>query len=273
MRKKSKVLNIIITVIFVTGLIILLYPSVSNYINSKHASRVIKSYRETVDNADPDGLEKSFEAAEAYNKELAQKPEAFFKPEIISGYNSTLDITGTGIMGYVEIEKIGVELPIYHGVEKEVLQVGAGHLPGTSLPVGGNSTHSVLSGHRGLPSSKLFSDLDKMEIGDTFCIIIHDKVLTYQVDQIKIVLPTETDDLRIESGKDYCTLLTCTPYGVNSHRLLVRGVRVDTPENVDIRVINEAVKIDPVIVASIILIPLLVLAYLIIFLFDKKRRE
>ena len=176
-------------------------------------------------------------------------------------------------MGYIEIEKIGVELPIYHGVEKEVLQVGAGHLPGTSLPVGGNSTHSVLSGHRGLPSSKLFSDLDKMEIGDTFCIIIHDKVLTYQVDQIKIVLPTETDDLRIVKGKDYCTLLTCTPYGVNSHRLLVRGKRVDTPETIDIRVINEAVKVDPVIVASVILVPLLVIAYLIMFMFDKKRRE
>lgn len=273
MRKKSKVLNIIITVIFVTGLIILLYPSVSNYINSKNASKVIDSYRETVDNSDPAGLEKAFEEAQAYNKELAGKPEAFFKPEIINGYNNTLDVTGTGIMGYVEIDKIDVELPIYHGVEKEVLQVGAGHLPGTSLPVGGDSTHAVLSGHRGLPSSKLFSDLDKMEVGDTFCIIIHDKVLTYQVDQIKIVLPTETDDLRIVKGKDYCTLLTCTPYGVNSHRLLVRGKRVDTPEAIDIRVINEAVKVDPVIVASVILVPLLVIAYLIMFMFDKKRRE
>ncbi len=271
---KKRPVDIIIGIVFILGLGILLYPAVSNYINEKHSTRVIKSYSDTVENTGSDELEKILHDAEDYNRRLSEKPEAFFNPDIISGYRDVLDITGSGIMGYIAIDKIGVELPIYHGVEKEVLQVGVGHIPGTSLPIGGKSTHTVLSGHRGLPSAKLFTDLDKMEIGDTFSIIIHEDVLTYQVDQIKIVLPTETDDLKIVDGRDFCTLLTCTPYGVNSHRLLVRGKRIDNPEQkAAIRVSNEALRIDPVIVASVLAVPLLIIVFAVVIVYDRTKAK
>ena len=271
---KKHLVDIIIGIVFVVGLGILLYPAISNYINEKHSTKVIRSYSDVVENTGSDELEKILNDAEVYNRKLSEKPEAFYNPDIISGYKDVLDITGSGIMGYIDIKKIGVELPIYHGVEKEVLQVGVGHIPGTSLPIGGESTHSVLSGHRGLPSAKLFTDLDKLEIGDTFTIIIHEDVLTYQVDQIKIVLPTETDDLKIIEGKDFCTLLTCTPYGVNSHRLLVRGRRIDNPEQKkNIRVSNEALRIDPVLVASIVAVPLLIIVFAIVIIYDRSKAK
>ena len=205
---------------------------------------------------------------------FGQNPDAFYFPDLIAGYDRTLDITGTGIMGYLDIEKIGVELPIYHGVSKEVLQVGVGHLPGTSFPVGGSSTHVVLSGHRGLPSAKLFSDLDKMELGDSFTITVHDRVLEYVVDQIKIVLPTESEDLQIEKGGDYCTLLTCTPYGINSHRLLVRGTRKTDGSDGKVKVYvgNEAFRIEPLIVAIFLAIPLIVVAFTILTIGDRRGR-
>ena len=245
---------------FIIGFSVLLYPSVSSYVNSKHASHVISTYSDSVNNVSEDKLEHFFDEADDYNRRLHEKPSAFYNPDIVSGYDQVLDITGTGIMGYIDIDKLNTELPIYHGVAQEVLQIGAGHLTGTSLPVGGDSTHFVLSGHRGLPSAKLFTDLNKMEIGD----------------QVKVVLPTETEDLQIVNGKDYCTLLTCTPYGINTHRLLVRGVRVDDDGNVKkagIFVKNEAFMIDPLIVMPITAIPLLIVALIVVFIHDKRSRS
>lgn len=273
---KKHLFSILIIAMFIIGLSVLLYPAISNYVNSKHASRVIASYNEKLTASDESSLDVIFNTASDYNSRLREKPNAFFAPSMVSGYDDALDITGTGIMGYIDIDKIGVELPIYHGVEKEVLQIGIGHLPGTSLPVGGESTHCVLSGHRGLPSAKLFTDLDEMEIGDEFTITILNRLLTYKVDQIVTVLPDETNELQIVPGKDYCTLMTCTPYGINTHRLLVRGVRT---ENAVIKpgvfVKNEAFKVDTLIVTPITAIPLLIIALILVFLHDKgiKRRS
>ena len=261
---RKHLLDIIIILMFLVGLSVLLYPSVSSYINAKHASKAITLYNSAIDNASDEAIAGMMRVAEDYNKRLAGDRSAFFLPDIINGYETALDITGTGIMGYIEIGKIGVRLPIYHGVDPAVLQVGAGHLEGTSLPVGGKSTHCVLSGHRGLPSARLFTDLDKMEVGDTFTITVLRQTLIYQVDQIKIVLPDESQDLQIENGKDYCTLLTCTPYGINTHRLLVRGVRIrqteDEPRNF---IPNEAFRIDPLIVMPLVAAPMLVVWMLI----------
>ena len=258
---KSKLSNALIALALLAGFSLILYPAVSDYVNSKHQTRAIQSYEETVSSGmSEETIEEFFERACDYNRRLAQTEGAFYHPETVSGYNEALDITGTGIMGYITIDKIKVELPLYHSVDVNVLQIAVGHLPGTSLPVGGEGTHSVLSGHRGLPSSKLFTDLDKLEKGDTFYITILNQVFTYKVDQIKTVEPTDVDDLQIERGKDYCTLMTCTPYGINSHRLLVRGVRiVNEEEKPQIYVANEAYQIDPIIVAPVIALPLLFL--------------
>ena len=273
---KKHLLSIIIILMFIIGFSVLLYPSVSSYVNSKHASHVISTYSDSVNDVSEDKLEHFFDEADDYNRRLHEKPSAFYNPDIVSGYDQVLDITGTGIMGYIDIDKLNTELPIYHGVAQEVLQIGAGHLTGTSLPVGGDSTHCVLSGHRGLPSAKLFTDLNKMEIGDRFTITVLNRVLTYEVDQVKVVLPTETEDLQIVNGKDYCTLLTCTPYGINTHRLLVRGVRVDDDGHVKkagIFVKNEAFMIDPLIVMPITAIPLLIVALIVVFIHDKRSRS
>ena len=257
-------LDIVIILMFLVGLSVLLYPSVSSYINAKHASKAITLYSASVDNASDEAIAGMLRVAEAYNKQLAGDRNAFYLPDAVNGYETALDVTGTGIMGYIDIGKIGVQLPIYHGVDPTVLQIGVGHLEGTSLPVGGKSTHCVLSGHRGLPSARLFTDLDKMEVGDTFTITVLRQTLIYQVDQIKIVLPDESQDLQIENGKDYCTLLTCTPYGINTHRLLVRGVRIrqteDEPRNF---IPNEAFRIDPLIVMPLVAAPMLVVWMLI----------
>ena len=270
---KKHLFSILIVAMFLIGLSVLLYPAISEYVNSKHASRVIASYNDALATSDDRSLEGIFNAASDYNKRLSEKPNAFFDPSLVPGYNEALDVTH-GIMGYIDIDKINVELPIYHGVEKEVLQVGIGHLPGTSLPVGGESTHSVLSGHRGLPSAKLFTDLDDIEIGDEFTITILNRLLTYKVDQIVTVLPEETDQLQIVPGKDYCTLMTCTPYGINTHRLLVRGVRT---ENAVVKpgvfVKNEAFKVDTLIVTPITAIPLLIIALFLVFTHDKRQKR
>lgn len=272
---KKHFFSIAIFIMFIVGLSVLLYPAISEYINSKHSSRVIAEYNDKLSDSSEEELDAVFAKAEDYNKRLNANPSAFFDPSLVSGYEDTLDITGTGIMGYIDIDKINVELPIYHGVGKEVLQIGAGHLSGTSLPVGGSSTHSVLSGHRGLPSAKLFTDLDELEIGDVFTVTILNRCFTYQIDRIKVVLPEEFDDLRIVDGKDYCTLLTCTPYGINSHRLLVRGARIENTqeERVGVFVKNEAFRIDPLIVAPIAAIPLLIITFTLIFISDKRQRK
>ena len=258
--------TIILILIFLVGLSVMLYPTVSDYINQKNQSRAVASYSEEVENLSDVDYQAYFDAADDYNRRLAETPDAFYRPEEVSGYTDTLDVSGTGIMGYITISKIGVELPVYHGTSDGVLQVAAGHLEGSSLPVGGAGTHAVISAHRGLPSAKLFTNLDELEVGDTFTITVLDRVLTYEVDQISIVLPTETDLLQPVEGKDYVTLMTCTPYGINTHRLLVRGKRIENAENQKhIRVTADALRIEPIIVAPALAVPML-LAMLVVML-------
>ena len=259
MRKNLS--TIILILIFLVGLSVMLYPSVSDAVNRKHQSRAVAGYAEEVEQLSDADYQTYFDAADAYNRQLNTPPNAFYKPDLVSGYAQTLDISGTGIMGYITIPKISVELPIYHGTDEGVLQVAAGHLEGSSLPVGGAGTHAVISAHRGLPSAKLFTNLDELEVGDRFTITVLNRVLTYEVDQISIVLPTEIDQLLPTEGMDYVTLMTCTPYGINTHRLLVRGKRVETTESQKhIRVAADAFRIEPIIVAPILAIPMLLAA-------------
>ena len=255
--------TIILILIFLVGLSVMLYPTVSDYVNQRHQSRALASYDETVNEMSDADYTAYFEAA---------TPNSFFTPEQVSGYDETLDVSGTGIMGYITIPRIGVELPVYHGTSDGVLQVAAGHLEGSSLPVGGAGTHAVISAHRGLPSAKLFTNLDELEAGDTFTITVLDRVLTYEVDRISIVLPTETDLLQPVEGQDYVTLMTCTPYGINTHRLLVRGHRVNTRESQKhVRVTADATRIDPIITAPVIALPML--AVLLIWLLVTTRKR
>lgn len=217
--------NVILVLIFVIGLSVMLYPAVSDYWNSRTQSRAVATYSETVASMSEEDYEEMFAEAEAYNQALARLDMPFINYDQVEGYEDILDVSGTGIMGYVTIEKIRVELPIYHGTDDSVLQIAAGHLQGSSLPIGGKGTHSVISAHRGLPSARLFTELDKLEEGDTFTVTVLNRRMTYRIDQIRIVEPQEIEELRIDPDEDYCTLMTCTPYGINSHRLLVRGVR------------------------------------------------
>ena len=255
---RSRKIWIILTLGFLVGVSVLLYPSFSDYWNSKTQSRAITNYESVLQSIEPEDYSHIFEEAYNYNRKLRQIEHPLLYPELVSGYHDTLNVTGYGMIGYLKIDRIGVELPIYHGTSAEVLSVGVGHLEGTSLPVGGESTHSVMSAHRGLPSAKLFTDLDRVEIGDTFQIIVLDQVLTYQVDQIKIITPDEIEDLKIVDGMDYCTLFTCTPYGINTHRLLVRGIRIETiVEKPVIYVSNEAFRIEPTLVMPLVAAPML----------------
>lgn len=266
--------NIILILIFLVGLSVMLYPTVSDYINQKNQSRAVASYSEEVENLSDVDYQAYFDAANDYNRRLAETPDAFYRPEEVSGYTDTLDVSGTGIMGYITISKIGVELPVYHGTSDGVLQVAAGHLEGSSLPVGGAGTHAVISAHRGLPSAKLFTNLDELEVGDTFTITVLDRVLTYEVDQISIVLPTETDLLQPVEGKDYVTLMTCTPYGINTHRLLVRGKRIENAENQKhIRVTADALRIEPIIVAPALAVPMLLVMLVVMLAVPHLRKR
>ena len=266
--------TIILILIFLVGLSVMLYPTVSDYVNQRHQSRALASYDETVNEMSDADYTAYFEAADAYNQRLAATPNSFFTPEQVSGYDETLDVSGTGIMGYITIPRIGVELPIYHGTSDGVLQVAAGHLEGSSLPVGGAGTHAVISAHRGLPSAKLFTNLDELEAGDTFTITVLDRVLNYEVDRISIVLPTETDLLQPVEGQDYVTLMTCTPYGINTHRLLVRGRRVETPDQYKhLRVTAEALKIEPIIVAPIMALPMLLILLIGMLISTRKPKK
>ena len=241
----------------------LLYPSVSQYWNSKTQTRAVENYQEILNSLKQEDYEVFFQEADRYNVELSELKNPLLNYRQLEGYNEILNINGNGIMGYVSIPKLGVEIPIYHGISAEVLNVACGHLEGTSLPVGGENTHCVLSAHRGLPHAKLFTDLDKLEVGDTFTLTVLNRTLTYQVDQIKVVRPDEIDDVQLVAGKDLCTLLTCTPYGINSHRLLVRGTRIENAAPV-LYVTSNAYRIDslvatPVVAAPILLILLIVL--------------
>lgn len=271
MKKHSG--TILLVLIFFVGLAVMLYPTISDYINQRNQTRVVNSYAQQVDGLSDADYTAYFDAADVFNQEIAADPDALYHADHFSTYSTTLDVTGTGIMGYITIPRIGVELPIYHGTSDAVLQVAAGHLEGTSLPVGGESTHAVISAHRGLPSAKLFTNLDQLEVGDTFTITVLDRTLTYEVDNISIVLPTETDSLKVSEGKDYITLMTCTPYGINTHRLLVRGRRITTPDKLKhIRVTSDAIKIEPILTAPIMALPLL-LVLLFWLLFAPRKRS
>lgn len=270
---KKNLSTIILVIVMIVGLGLLLYPTVSDYWNSLHQSRAIASYVATVDEMDNTEIERLWADAVTYNRELAQSGSRFsMNAEEIEEYEAQLNTGETDVMAFVEIPKIGCKLPIYHGTDEAVLQVAAGHLEWSSLPVGGESTHCVISGHRGLPSAKLFTDIDQLVEGDIFMIYTLGKTLTYEVDQIRTVLPEEVRDMKIEPGKDYCTLITCTPYGVNTHRLLVRGHRI---ENLTTQVTAEAKPLDSMLVASVvtIIILLAVVIWLLVGLRNKKIKE
>ena len=229
--KRKHISTIFIILIFLAGLGFISYPTVSNLWNQAHQSRAIATYNKQVEKLDDSENKKMLKAARKYNKSLLKKSDHWkLSKKDKKKYESLLDVSGTGIMGYIEVPKIDCSLPIYHGTDEGALQIAIGHLEGSSLPVGGKSTHCVLSGHRGLPSARLFTDLDQMEEGDIFILNILDRKLAYEVDQIRVVLPEEMSDLEIEEGKDLCTLVTCTPYGINTHRLLVRGHRTEYVE-------------------------------------------
>lgn len=272
---KRRLTNLLLILVFIVGLFLLLYPTVSDYWNSMHQSRAIASYAENVANLDEEVYEEYWAAAEDYNFRLLDRKNPYLVTEQqLAEYNSLLNLDNSGIMGYVEIPKIECTAPIYHGTSESVLQVAIGHLDWTSLPTGGESTHCVISGHRGLPSARLFTDLDRMEVGDVFMLQIMNETLTYQVDQILIVEPDDTKALLIQEGKDYCTLVTCTPYGVNSHRMLVRGVRIENaPEAISVRVTADALLVEPLIVATVLAVPLLILLVLLVFVDDGVRKR
>lgn len=266
--------TIILLLVLLVGLSLVLYPTFSDWWNSMHQTRAVASYVEQVANIDDDQYDTIWNAAWEYNRSLMDRLNNYLlSEEQKAEYDALLDIGGTGIMGYIEVPAIDVTLPVYHGTDEAVLQVAVGHLEWTSLPVGGESSHCVLSGHRGLPSARLFTDLDKVVIGDVFLLRVLDEVLTYEVDQIRIVEPHEVETLHITEGKDYCTLVTCTPYGINSHRLLVRGHRIENQEEARIvRVTADAVQIDPVIVAPLLAFPIL-MVLLIGLLIPKPKKK
>lgn len=270
---KKHLPTIILVIILLTGLSLLLYPTVSDYWNSLHQSKAIADYAEAVANLDDETYEQLLTQAQAYNEALKTKANRYFlTEEEYAEYERQLNVSGNGIMGYIEIPTINCSLPIYHGVDETVLQIAVGHIEGSSLPVGGPGTHCILSGHRGLPSAKLFTDLDQLRESDIFILQILDETLTYEVDQIRIVLPEEVGDLELVEGEDYCTLVTCTPYGINSHRMLVRGHRINNLADASsIRVTADAMLMEPVLVAPVLMAPMLLL--LIIWLMVRYRRR
>ncbi|WP_455248517.1 class C sortase [Ruminococcus sp.] len=273
MKKKRNVISTaILVVLLLVGLSVMLYPTVSDWWNSRVQTRAIATYNQSVEQMDTGDKERLLMEAHSYNATLSHLTAPFTNWEDAGNYDKVLDISGTGIMGYISIPKIQVELPIYHGTSAEVLNVAVGHLQGSSFPVGGENTHAVISAHRGLPSAKLFSDLDQLVEGDTFTVTILDEVLTYEVEKIFIVKPDELDKLAIIPGGDYVTLMTCTPYGVNSHRLLVRAHRVDTVYPHNVKVAADAVQLDSMSVVPFIAAPLFV-GLLVFWIVSSRRRK
>lgn len=273
-KKKSGLTSTIMLIaVFLLGLCTLLYPTASNFWNEKRQSKAIMNYDDLIVDLTPEDFSKHFSKADEYNRKLKLISFPFLGySELDEEYYSTLDVNGDGMMGYITIEKIKIQLPIYHGTSDKVLDSAVGHMEGSNLPIGGESTHSVLSAHRGLPSAKLFTNLDELVVGDIFTITILDRTLTYQVDQVLVVLPTEINDLNVVNGEDYCTLVTCSPYGINTHRMLVRGTRIENIEDPKkVKVVTEAYLIDPLIVTPVVAIP--ILSGLLIFLMIESARE
>lgn len=270
---KRKLSTILLIIASLAGLSLLLYPTVSDYWNSMHASKAVAEYNTDVNNLTQTQYEKIWNAATEYNRAIQNRNSGFYlTDEQEEQYEPLLDIGGTGIMGYIEIPHINVSLPIYHGTSDAVLQIAVGHMEWSSLPVGGSGSHCVLSGHRGLPSAKLFTNLDQLVEGDTFVIRVLDEVLTYEVDKILIVEPENTESLKIEEGKDLCTLVTCTPYGVNSHRLLVRGHRVENASE-EIRLTSDAIRIDPLLVSPVVALPILLVLLILLLTSHPKKKS
>ena len=275
MKKRDKLYTVALIVVLVTGLFLLLYPSFSDWWNSRVQTKLISNYNEIVAKLDTEDYTQLWDSARAYNGDLWGRNNPYLLEESQrERYNGLLNPGGDGIMGYVQIPEIDITLPIYHGTDELVLQTAIGHLDWTSLPVGGAGTHCVISGHRGLPSARLFTDLDKVRVGDVFMLHVLDDTLTYEVDQIRIVEPDETDELLLQAGKDLCTLVTCTPYGVNSHRLLVRGHRVENlAETVDVRITADAVVVEKLVVAPFVLLPILLVMLVWLFVSSRRRKK
>ena len=273
--KKNRNTVILLVAVLLAGLSLLLYPLISNYWNSIHQSQAIATYMDDVAEVDDTTYDALWEEAQGYNASLLENENRFFPDEEErQQYEQLLSISDDGIIGYIEIPSIDVTLPIYHGTSEEILQVAIGHIEGSSLPVGGLSTHCVISGHRGLPSSRLFTDIDQLSEGDIFTLLVLDEALTYEVDQIRIVEPDDISLLEIKEGEDLCTLVTCTPYGVNSHRLLVRGHRVENQEATGfLRITADAMMIDSRFVAPILAAPILLGIILFMVLRPLKRKK
>lgn len=269
---KNKKSTIILLVSFFVGLSVLLYPAISSYWNSKTQSEIILDYEAMLANIEADDYTALFEEAEEYNKKLSQLASPHVEHEKVEGYLDVLDVTGTGMMGYITIPKISQEIPVYHGTSEEVLSVAVGHYQGSSLPIGGESTHSVVSAHRGMPTATLFTYLDRMEVGDLFYYTVLDRKFTYEVDQIRIVEPDDTSLVQIEEGKDYSTLVTCTPFGLNTQRLLVRGHQIDVQQTRNIYIANEAYRVDHLIVMPIVALPI-IFVLLIYVMFAPVKKE
>ena len=272
---KGKWSYIILIIVFLIGLGLLLYPTLSDYWNSFHQSRAIMNYTQMVANLDDEEYDRILSSAREYNTSIvANSIKWTMTDEERERYESELNFANNGNMGYITIPSIDVQLPIYHGTSESILQTSIGHLEGTSLPVGGYTSHCVLSGHRGLPSAKLFSDLDKMVTGDIFMLNILGETFTYEVDQIRIVEPTDLSDLQLVEGKDYCTLVTCTPYGVNTHRLLVRGHRIDNlEEETRVRVTADGVQIESMYVAPVVAAPMVIIIIAWLIIDDRIKRK
>lgn len=275
MKKKGTLSTILLILVLLIGLSLLLYPSFSDYWNSLRQTRTINEYSEQVASLDTDKYEQVLNDAVAYNNSLLTRSDNYILTEEQQEiYKQQLNISVSDIMGYVEIPSIDCKLPIYHGTDEAVLQVGVGHIEWSSLPVGGKSTHCVISGHRGLPSAKLFSKMDRLVEGDIFMIGVLDEVLTYEVDQILIVEPDEVESLKIQKGKDLCTLVTCTPYGINTHRLLVRGHRIENTSSITkVRVMADAVQMEPLVVASVIIVPILMILLALVLAMERYKKR
>ena len=273
---KKHLSTLLLVAVFLLGVCIMLYPTASDYWNSLHQTRAIGAYEDALAGMTRRDYDAAFQQAEDYNRALAALDAPMSEYQSLSDagmdYEEILNINGVGIMGYIDIDAIGVELPIYHGTSPDVLNVAVGHLEGSSLPIGGEGSHCVLSAHRGLPSARLFTDLDQLQEGDTFTITVLDRLLTYEIDQILIVEPEQVDALAITPGEDYCTLVTCTPYGINTHRLLVRGKRVENArEKAHVYVPADMVQIDPLVVTPALAAPML--AILLVFLLVRYRKR
>lgn len=272
MKKKGNASTVLLILLLIMGLSLLLYPTVSEAWNTRYNRHAVSAYTDVVSTLDENRYQEIWDQAIAFNARRLESGLMFYlSAEEETQYQQILNLSGNGIMGYIEIPSLGNKFPIYHGTDESVLQVGIGHLEWSSLPVGGESTHCIVSGHRGLPSARLFTDLDQLQKGDTFLLHILDEILTYEVEEILIVLPSETDALRVEAGKDLCTLVTCTPYGVNSHRLLVRGHRIENAaQSIQVRVTADALRMEPLAVAAVLFFPILLLLLFIQSLVERK---